>query len=79
MPFTLCVKRTVNGEARILRLRGCEEHDRPYTDDVIAAFAAGRLPLEATWTISSGGDGPDDPAWIRSWRWADIKAIWIEG
>jgi len=77
MPFTLCVTRTVNGRERTLRWN-LPDPDRSQMAEVVDAFTAGRLPMEGTFTISGGGAGRENPAWSRSWRWCDIKAMSIE-
>lgn len=87
MPFTLAVARTVNGTERTFRWHGQPDAFRTGVEELIGDFNAGRKPMEGTLTLSVDpnfpagvgvGSGPDNPEWSRSWRWADIKNIWIE-
>lgn len=87
MPFVLCVARTVNGAERTFRWRGQTDDIRADVEAMIADFTAGRMRMENTLTLSadsslpsgvSFGERPEEPDWARSWRWADIKDIWIE-
>lgn len=77
MPFTLHVKRTVNGRERTLTWPGWLDSARPELERTIDDFRTGRTHMEGTLTLTSGSN-PQTPDWARSWRWADIKNIWIE-
>lgn len=76
MPFTLAVTRTVNGSEKTLRWPDRPEATRAELEQVIADFHGGRWPTEGTLTLSAGD--ADAPSWMRSWRWADVKDMWIE-
>jgi hypothetical protein len=78
MPFTLCVNRTVNGKERTFRLPDQADTERQNLQEVIEAFRAGRWPMEGHLTLWGGEGGPEDPDWTKSWRWADVKDLWIE-
>lgn len=78
MPFTFKVERTVNGKPGTVSFRNVPDDERAWHEDLIGKFRSGQLHSEHVFTVTAGGAGPENPEWTRSWRWADIKDIWIE-
>ncbi len=71
MSFILCIDATADGDPVSFRLGGIAESERQNVVADIAAFERGDLPMEGVLTLT-GQKGS------RSWRWADIKHMWIE-
>lgn len=76
MAFTLKVIRTINGTPKTLTWHGWPEDIRAELEQTVRDFRAGVIPMESTLTLHAGPPGVVQ--WSRSWRWADIKDIWIE-
>lgn len=68
MPFDLYVVRGLGG---VIRWRNLADAERPNVEQVIANYEAGLMPMEGTLTVG--------PRAARSYRWADIRDIWVEG
>lgn len=67
MPFTLCVRRTVNGEPKTIRWPNLPDEARANSEGAIAWFKSGNH-LEGIFFM---GDRPIA-------RWCDIRDIWID-
>jgi hypothetical protein len=78
MPFNFCVTPTVNGAPETITFRDVPDGERSWHEDLIGRFYNGQLPADGVFAVAAGGSGPDSPGWERSWRWADIRDMWIE-
>lgn len=70
MTHDLYITRTVDGAPHTIRWRGLPDAVLPESQRLIADFEAGQ-PMEHTVTIGLGRRP-------RTWRWADIRDVWIE-
>lgn len=81
MSFTLVLKTSVNGKPAEAFFK-CPAELRSKADEVVEMFHSGKLPMESTITLGSTpacSINIDGRAMSEiSWRWADVKDIWVE-
>lgn len=70
MPHDLYVVRTVNGTPRTIRWRNLPDDVRDESERLLADFQSG-MAMEHTCTINLGREP-------KTWRWCDIRDVWIE-
>lgn len=68
MPFTLCIRRTVNGDPRTMQWPNQPDSLRAVADNTIARFKASDLAMEGSLHVHGRPVA----------RWCDIHRIWIE-